>query len=1222
MEQLTKLHRQLGALKRKLADTMKPFNQPATDMSVGAWEPRLQFIRGLREDAKVLENAAYELATDDQEFDKEVERFANFEQILLEAEVKISKLKIPAEEKPPMIPGSSERGSRLPTISLKTFSGRHEDWNAFFAQFTSMIHNQKDLSAVDKFYYLVSYLSGEAFQVVKELEIVESNYEIALELLKNAYEDKRLIIRKYINQLLNLKPIVTESAAELRALCNVVNQFVSVLKKMGLHIDKWNGILVCLVETKLDKVSRRDWEETISANKEFPTFEELNTFLTRRSKMLRSLSNSTASTPKQTEEKRGSQGFTKRKTLVVSGEDTQVSCKLCNETGHRLRQCEAFQRLGIEERINKARELSLCLNCLGPGNHTSRQCKFGKCRKCGKSHNTLLHRITDTPSSDALAGNSVDNSGAASNQTAVNGTGNALPASRRQGDAQVMLATAVVYVFDRFGKKQMCRVGLDSYGQSNFITENLCQKLQLQKSTCNISISGIGDSSLFFRHSANVTIKSRYSGAELNMNALVIPVITDNLPSALFDPAKLKLPPYVQLADPEFYVPKKIDMLVGAEFFFQILIPGQMIATPNLPTLQNTIYGWVLSGSLDLSEETQEQNQASTSAVICNLSVEENLSDQLTKFWEIEQPTPPEQTLTQEEYICEQHFVTNTKRDETGQFVVRLPLKKETSDLGTSYQGALRRFLSLERRLENNPEVKAKYHDFMAEYLALGHMNEVGPDQIMYQPSYFLPHHCVFNENSTTTRLRVVFDASHKTSSGKSLNDILCVGAQTQPELMTILLNFRMGEYAISADIRRMYRMVKVDNRDIGLQQILWRFDQDQAVSTYALNTVTYGTACAPFLATRCLLELANIGASTFPLASKATRENFYMDDLLVSVSTPDKAEELLKQLINLLHSANFQLHKWHTNHTPLLDTIKTAQQTSEPPQISEVTHALGIEWRPQTDEFTVKVPDIDPESAITRRSILSDTAKLFDPLGLISPVVVRAKMFMQDLCRVKMSWDEPVDAEQCRLWQKYRQELLTINSLKYPRWVIGHNGTGKIQIHGFCDASLRAMGCVIYIRFETDEGEIFVQLLCAKSRVTPLKKGTYTIPRLELCAAELLAKVSNRVQTDLRLKEVEMFLWSDSTITLSWISQDSAQFKIFVARRIHRIQSLTKDATWQHVCSKDNPTDIVSRGATVRDLKASSLWFKGPAWLSSPQKEWPTSNAVRDSEVRNYYVR
>ncbi|KAF2889157.1 hypothetical protein ILUMI_17016 [Ignelater luminosus] len=210
--------------------------------------------------------------------------------------------------------------------------------------------------------------------------------------------------------------------------------------------------------------------------------------------------------------------------------------------------------------------------------------------------------------------------------------------------------------------------------------------------------------------------------------------------------------------------------------------------------------------------------------------------------------------LTTEEIACENHFRKNTIRDDSGRFIVKLPIKNDKLDIGDTRETALKRFFSLERNLRKDPQKKRKYLKFISEYRELNHM-ELMTQLPSDSQSVYLSHHAVVNENSTTSRLRVVFDASAKSSNNRSLNDNLMSGPVIQQDLFSIISRFRTFQYVLTRDITKMYHQIRVNYEDANYQLIFWRDSSDKPVQTYRLLTLTYGTKPASFIVTRCLEE-------------------------------------------------------------------------------------------------------------------------------------------------------------------------------------------------------------------------------------------------------------------------------------------------------------------------------------------------------------------------------
>jgi hypothetical protein len=413
---------------------------------------------------------------------------------------------------------------------------------------------------------------------------------------------------------------------------------------------------------------------------------------------------------------------------------------------------------------------------------------------------------------------------------------------------------------------------------------------------------------------------------------------------------------------------------------------------------------------------------------------------------------------------------------------------------------------------------------------------------------------------------------------------------------------------------------------DRDFQRILWRTSPDQPIQEYQLNTVTYGTSSAPFLATSCLNKLADDNQHQQPQAAHAIRNDFYVDDLLSGSNTIEDAMQLRNGITTLLQTAGLTLRKWASNSQQFLDDIP--EDSRELQQLLSLekkdgVSTLGLHWLPKTDQLQVNNSEtaLSPATINTKRKVLSKVASIFDPLGLISPSVISHKVFLQKLWQDGLQWDQQLSPQLQEEWNQLSKTIPTLSDIHITRKVICNNAT-NIQLHGFCDSSETAYGACIYIRSTDASNNVFCSLLCLSSRVAPLKKQT--IPRLELCAAVQLVKLYKRVTAALSNLTSVAYMWTDSTIVLSWIHSLSNKWKTFVANRIAFIQEETSSATWRHVPSADNPADLISRGIEPTALSTSTLWWNGPSWIVMDISEWPDNQLTTSTyklELRKVHV-
>ncbi|GFS46733.1 uncharacterized protein TNIN_200831 [Trichonephila inaurata madagascariensis] len=393
----------------------------------------------------------------------------------------------------------------------------------------------------------------------------------------------------------------------------------------------------------------------------------------------------------------------------------------------------------------------------------------------------------------------------------------------------------------------------------------------------------------------------------------------------------------------------------------------------------------------------------------------------------------------------------------------------------------------MERKFKNNTDFGKQYKEFIKEYESLGHMSLVNSSSHTSKHQNFLPHHAVIKPSSTTTKLRVVFDASCQTTNGTSLNFLLGVGPKSQRDIFEILLNFRIPKIVFTADIEKMYRQILVANED-QKYKILWRNNSNEDIRTYKLKTVTYGLASASFMATRCIKQIA-LDHQDNPNLSRILQEDIYMDDLLSGLDTPNNAISICKDIAHVLK---------HSSHDTRVEFSKYSNESSK---------VLGLFWNSSNDTFRFQ-PSLELTPPLRKRRILSESSKIFDPLGLLSPCTVFMKIFYQKLWLTKTYWDSPIQQQLTEDWLKFQKAFNEINYLTVPRWVI-LTADNTIKLHGFADASSLAYAAAIYCR-QKHNGKIKVQLLVSKTKVAPVKQ--VSIPRFEFCGAHLLSKLFKSV--------------------------------------------------------------------------------------------------------------
>lgn len=1080
---------------------------------------------------------------------------------------------------------------KLPRIQLPTFSGNYVEWQTFYDMFLSLIHNNHNLSAVQKLHYLKSNLSGEPQSLLRNFSTTDSNYDEAWKQLVKRYNNRRYNCNNILKSLFTQKQITCESASAIKHLLDTTTISLHSLRNMGINIDNWDVFIVYLVVSKLDSESIRLWEYQLSImNDELPSWSQLSNFLESRFRSLEMVdTNETHKQSKNIITKTSKSFHGSVDNRKINSNVTPIKCSVCKGE-HYLYHCKEFCKFNVKDRQDYIQKNNLCFNCFSPSHLVMKCRKSVSCRRCGRRHHSLLHFDNEVSSATSSESKTTPSESANNVSTPISTNFS----SKRIEASCVLLATVSVWAYNENGYKQPLRGLLDQGSQASFISESVVQLLGLARKSVSGTVSGIGDGGhTSIKHMVSLQVQSRHNPeVKLQVNAYVLRSVTSFLPSTELQTSDWLYLDKIPLADPGYAKPGKIDILFGAEVYSEVLLDG--VVRHNKLLAQNTTLGWVLSGMV--SDSTSANRR------VVNMHLNVSGDELLKKFWEMEnEPNCIQKRMSKTEQQCEEFYDRTTTRDENGTFIVKLPFNKEDPECqyGQSILAATRRWYLLEKRLQKNPSLKEDYNKVLQEYIKMNHMIPVNNMDVENPKAVYLPHHAVVRQDKDTTKVRVVFDGSCKGVNNFSLNDNLLVGPKLQQDLRHILMRWRSHKICIVADIVKMYRMVKVNDQDTDYQRIVWRSQPDEPLRHFKLLRLTFGTACAPYLAVKTLQKLADIEHDRFPIAAEITKRDYYMDDLMTGCETLLEAIHIYKDMSKLMNCGGFELQKWSSNNKELLTHIeKDKHQNNDLLRIktSTIVKVLGLVWHRELDSFqyTLDLPGLN--GPISKRQVLSDVARLYDPLGWISPVIIIAKMFMQKLWQSKLGWDELLSTELYDEWVSFRASLEHLRDINIPRWL--HTSIGsKVELHAFADASRLAYGAAVYMRIHNGDN-ISVKLVTAKSKVAPIEKEV-SIPRLELCGAVLAAKLLYEVAQVMHVAKENWYAWSDSTIVLAWLRGGSSRWTTFVSNRVSEILNILEYSQWRHVATHMNPADCISRGLPAHDLAKHSLWWSGPSWLS-----------------------
>lgn len=1139
----------------------------------------------------------------------------------------------PGASVPMMHPTAPPRGHatkvRLPKITLKRFNGDLTRWTTFWDSFESSIHENPDLSDVDKFNYLYSLLEGPASGAISGLKLTSANYAEAVEILKKRFGRKQQIIAAHMDVLLNLDAVSSQfNLMGLRHLYDLIETQVRSLKSLGVPPESYGTLLSSVLVNKLPQELR------LIVSREVP---DSDWDLDRLMKVLegeieareRASTTSGSSGPTHTPRKH-------IKDLPTATALTSVTadpkCSYCGQP-HSSSGCESVtDPEGRKKILMKAGRCFVCLRKY----HLSRDCRSTmKCPNCNGRHHVSICMKSQARSSRNMSAEGNSNpigppSPTDTPTTAVMHNVNA--------NMPVLLQTARAHVYnvdDPQSTKEV-RILLDSGSQRSYVAERIQKTLSLSIESVKTMLIKTFGSDQENRQACGVVHlgMALKDGRHLEMSLFTVPMICEPLSA---QPIAHAREGYQHLADLGFAdfshgdEDLEVDILIGSDHYWK-LVTGETIRGSSGPTAIQTRLGWVLSGPVEGLSQTHAVNLVSTHTLRTDaqaaLDRKQDLDESLKRFWDLETLGIRED----ENSVYEEFEKSVTSRD--GRYEVQLPWKEPHPVLPDNYNLSQKRLTGLLRRLRQNPKVLREYDAVIRDQLNRGIVEIVRqPEASDDREVHYIPHHAVVREDKTTTKLRIVYDASAKTN-GPSLNDCLYTGPKFGQSIQDIILRFRTHRIALAADIEKAFLMISILEHDRDALRFLWIDDigkdpPETVIMRFA--RVVFGVSSSPFLLNATIRHHLERYRDRYPAFVEAFLRSIYVDDVSFGSDDEDGAFHLYERSKNVLAEGGFNLRKFVTNSRGLRERIKQNEQSFTPVEEAKVEAStsvkeedasyakdtlgdaqecqgelkiLGVKWNFTED---LLVFDLSTIAALlrdlvpTKRHIVGVTTKFYDPLGFVSPVTIRFKMLFQELCVSKIEWDEPLSGDLLREWNALISNFQGM-SISIPRCYFHFldRSPSTCSLQGFCDASTGAYAAVVYIKIEAECGSS-VKFVASKTRVSPV--GKQTIPRLELLSALLLAKlitsVSAALEPQITLSGTACF--TDSKVALYWIRGTDKEWKPFVQNRVNEIRGLLPFDCWRHCPGKENPADIPSRGVTPLELSISTLWHHGPTWLTDP---------------------
>ncbi|KAL6726225.1 hypothetical protein Aduo_008217 [Ancylostoma duodenale] len=601
---------------------------------------------------------------------------------------------------------------------------------------------------------------------------------------------------------------------------------------------------------------------------------------------------------------------------------------------------------------------------------------------------------------------------------------------------------------------------------------------------------------------------------------------------------------------------KKPSILIGADYFWTIMLSDEFCVKtlPNGYQLVHSSVGDMIRGKPLRSTKNVDYCYNSTT------NDHETLEEMLQRFWDLESQGIHDNPISSDDEICLQKFNETIFYDNNeGRYVVQLPFKGDKKELPTNSQLAYARLAQNVKNLQLTPGLIEEYHMLIQDQLARGIIEELHDTQPPAVGCHYLAHHAVISEGNKTTKIRCVYDGSAKTKNNPSLNDLLFRGPVLLPDLTGLLLRIRMAPIIIASDIEKAFLMIGLDDESQDFTRFLWLKDPHKPlvpenVTTYRFRRVPFGLVVSPFLLAATIRY--HLMMTETPSAKELIR-NTYVDNIFYGVETVNEGVKFYNESKQLFKQAGV---------IPHISTTSSSRKKAQ--KSMKTTRVLGIPWNVKDDQFIIKLPKLpNPDMMWTKRQVLKVVASAYDPLAKIT----------------------------------------------MPRKILtGPKSTSTFEIHVFTNASKNGYCAVAYL-VEINSKRTST-LLMSETRLSPLK-STLTIPRLELSAITLGAKLLKHLRSNLDIPIEQTFIWSDSNVALTWIKSKNT-LPLFTQNRIKSVKENAFDAVLRYVPGDSNPADVESRGVAIQNLIPYDSWWRGPEFLLQTQNHWPTDISSENDQI------
>ena len=910
-----------------------------------------------------------------------------------------------------------------------------------------------------------------------------------------------------------------------------------------------------------------------------------------------------------------------------SENEGNARCYFC-EGKHKLEVCGDFKgKTGVEQ-LQFIRSRKLCDNCLS-SSHFSAGCKRrNECKVPGcplrRKHMTSLHESVmafEKKRRETASGTTTDQQQSRStNQSQFVGSNMHTGAGCSKG-----LTIVPVKIKGSCQSKVICTYAmLDTGSTASFCTEDILKKLGISGTRCKMSLATVNNEEQHECVMVNLDVMDLDENVMIEVpNAFSVKKLNVSLESITKQEDVDNWPYLHGITVPRALTSQDVGLLIGVDVP-EALEPVEVRRAQNGgPYAVKTKFGWTLNGPLWRYGKERKQCYLISSCKNDDI-LEKQFKQYINRdFCDSATGNCKAMSIEDKKALA---VLDDTAKLVDGHYQLAIPWRDIQPCLPNNKSVAEHRLKHLKRKLSRDVGLCEKYTKFIDDLMVKDHARKVPQDQISRNDGavWYLPHHNVINPKKPE-KVRVVFDCA-ATYRGKSLNDNVLQGPDFTNSLVGVLLRFRQESVALMADVESMFHQVRVHPKDVDALRFLWfpHGDLSKDPEEYQMLVHLFGGVWSPCCANHALRKTAVDNADRYGLeVTETVRKNFYVDDLLKSMKDAQSAIKMYKEVTELLSHGGFHLTKWTSNKREVLEVIPDSELSKELKNVDfekdtlPTERALGLQWNTEQDKFQYNIDLKDkPE---TRRGILSIVSSVYDPLGFVSPFVLRAKMILHQLCRKKLAWDDPVPDEELQCWKQWLAELPALQKFSVDRCFKpeAFGEPNMTELHHFSDASEAGYGAVSYIRMTNNKGEVHCAFVAGKSRLAPLK--FMTIPRLELSAATVAVKLDQMIRKELDCEINKSFFWTDSQAVLRYIYNENRRFQTFVANRLAIIHDGSDPEQWRYIDTTSNPADDASRGLHARQLSSSSRWIQGASFLWQNEISWlvkPRIDEIPDDDV------